>query len=347
MTEAVRIVPYDPAWPARFAEEEERIYAALGGLVFAVRHIGSTAVPGLPAKPIIDILAGLPALENVPAAVPRLESLGYEYLGEYGIPERHYFRRPPGPAATRLFHVHMVQVGSPFWADHLLFRNYLRRHPEEAARYAALKQDLAARHGKDRDAYTADKTDFVQGTLERARAELEAGIGAEIQLSDWDPAWPATFAAESAAVRQALGPLAVAIEHVGSTAIEGLGAKPTIDIQLGLASLSTIGDVARLLEPLGYAHRGEQGVAGRHLFIKPADEMAPRLFHLHACEVGSEPWLRTIAFRDYLRSHPEAASKYVALKRELGRRYPADRDSYTFAKTSFIEEILRKALPAG
>jgi GrpB-like predicted nucleotidyltransferase (UPF0157 family) len=163
----VRLTAYHPAWARLFEEEARVLQAALGGLVGAIEHVGSTAVPGLAAKPIIDVMGGLRRIEDVAACVPVLEGLGYEYKGEYGIPGRHFFVK----GAPRTHHLHLVRVGSAFWEDHLLFRDYLRRHPEEAAAYARLKHDLAARHAADREAYTDSKTAFICGVLERARAE--------------------------------------------------------------------------------------------------------------------------------------------------------------------------------
>ena len=168
---AVAIVDYDPRWPRQFEEEKARILAATDSQVVAVEHIGSTAVPGLAAKPIIDILAGIRHLEVARACIAPLATIGYEYVPEYEteLPERRYFRK--GPREARTHHVHLVEVEGAFWRRHLAFRDYLRAHPEEAKRYAALKRALAAKFGEDREAYTDGKTAYVRGIEAKAASE--------------------------------------------------------------------------------------------------------------------------------------------------------------------------------
>jgi len=164
-TATVVIVPYDPRWPAMFANERERILTATGGVVLAVEHVGSTAVPGLAAKPIIDILAGVRHLDDAAETFQPLLALGYAYVPEYEteIPDRRYFHK--GPPAARSHHLHMAEFGGGFWRRHLAFRDALRSDPVLAARYAALKRDLAARFGRDRRGYTEAKTEFIESVL--------------------------------------------------------------------------------------------------------------------------------------------------------------------------------------
>ena len=166
----VEIVEFDPAWPAMFEEEKARILEACGEWLETVEHIGSTSVPGLAAKPIIDMMPGLRRLEDGRHCIEPMEKLGYQYLGEYGIPERLYFNR----GVPRSHHVHMFVVGHGQWDRHLLFRDYLRTHPQAAAAYADLKRELARRHREDRDAYTDAKTEFVR------TIEAQAGSKAEL-----------------------------------------------------------------------------------------------------------------------------------------------------------------------
>ena len=166
MPEPVVLEPYDPAWPQRYEEERRRIAAALGemvegGVLDGLEHIGSTSVPGLRAKPCIDIMARVHPLPLPQDKVDALVALGYEYLGEHGFPGRHYFRRGPHDV-----HLHVVGFESDYWARHRLFRDYLRAHPEAARRYQALKLELAARFREDRAAYTEGKSELVE-QLER------------------------------------------------------------------------------------------------------------------------------------------------------------------------------------
>ena len=165
------VVDYDPAWPARFAAERAAIERALGDLVVAIEHIGSTAVPGLPAKPIIDLLIGVRDLQEARArALEPLQALGYAYLPEYEswLPAELFFRKGlPGPWTH---HAHLMERSNPRWAEFLLFRDHLRVHPEDAAAYAAEKRRLAARFGDDIAGYRTGKDEFVAAAKARARA---------------------------------------------------------------------------------------------------------------------------------------------------------------------------------
>ncbi|HEX5727239.1 MAG TPA: GrpB family protein [Longimicrobiaceae bacterium] len=162
----VRLAPYDPAWPGLFAAEAARLAPVLEahGLSLRLEHVGSTSVPGLAAKPVLDILAGRPPGEGPERHIAALVAAGYDHRGEQGIPGREFFRR----GTPRSYHVHMVEVGSPQWRRHLAFRDHLRAHPEDAAAYSALKAALAARFPRDRETYTESKAPFITEILARA-----------------------------------------------------------------------------------------------------------------------------------------------------------------------------------
>jgi GrpB-like predicted nucleotidyltransferase (UPF0157 family) len=166
--EPVEIAEYDPAWPVAFERERARINDAMGGHTVAIEHVGSTAVPGLGAKPIIDIMIGLRGLDDVDECVGPLEALGYEFKGEFGIPGRFYFRKIV--AGNRSRQIHMVQHGSAFWERHILFRDYLRENPQAAREYEDLKVRLAAEFRTDREGYTEAKTEFIRSAEAKARA---------------------------------------------------------------------------------------------------------------------------------------------------------------------------------
>lgn len=170
MTSSVRLVDYDPQWPLLYEEEGASILSVIGDFIIDIQHIGSTAVPGLGAKPIIDILVAIRQLAFVEKCVQPLQTIGYEYRGEYGIPGRHFFRKPPGDPGARTHHLHMVERESDFWERHILFRDFLRVHPEEAQRYDELKRELVAKFASDRDAYTEAKTLFIESVVNQARA---------------------------------------------------------------------------------------------------------------------------------------------------------------------------------
>lgn len=162
----VRVVPHDPAWARLFAEETARLRAALGDAVIAIEHVGSTSVPGLAAKPILDLAASVPSLADAIALLPALRRVGYEHKADPETPERMYFVK--GPPERRTHHLSLAEPGSHFWRQHLRFRDLLRADPQLAAEYERLKLDLADCHRGDRPAYTAGKQAFVESALRRA-----------------------------------------------------------------------------------------------------------------------------------------------------------------------------------
>jgi GrpB-like predicted nucleotidyltransferase (UPF0157 family) len=161
--EPVVIVDYDPAWPALFASLAARVSAALGPVLVRVEHVGSTAVPGLAAKPVIDLDAVVPP-GQVPEAVRRLAEVGYVHRGERGVAGREAFAAPAGLPPH---HLYVCPADSPALADHVRFRDVLRADGELAAEYGRLKRRLAAQFGSDRASYCEAKTEFVRAALSR------------------------------------------------------------------------------------------------------------------------------------------------------------------------------------
>lgn len=167
----VEVVPPDPRWAQALPEAEVWVKPALGANLLALHHIGSTSVPGLAAKPIVDLLGIVEDLNAVGAAgTARLESAGFEAKGAYGIPGRLYFRRN-APDGTRTHHLHVFAQGAPEVEQHLAFRDHLRAHPAEATAYGELKRQLAAQHPNDMAAYMEGKHSFIQRILAKARLE--------------------------------------------------------------------------------------------------------------------------------------------------------------------------------
>ena len=164
----VKLVPYTPEWTQWFELEKAQIEAVIGEHILDVEHIGSTAIPGMMAKPIIDLSVGVKNFDGAFICVEPLVALGYEYLGENGIPRRHYFRRGE---PKRTHHLHMVEVDSVDRERTLLFRDYLRQHPEVAQEYAALKDKLAHQFQHNRPSYMKGKTPFIDQVVTLARAE--------------------------------------------------------------------------------------------------------------------------------------------------------------------------------
>jgi GrpB-like predicted nucleotidyltransferase (UPF0157 family) len=186
MAGTIVLTPYDRAWPRLFEQERERLEAAIGRWAVAIEHVGSTAIPGMAAKPIIDIGVALRAFEDALYSITPLVELGYDCLGEFGIPRRIYFRKrtntplpgqSPGEGVGRTHQIHMYEETHDQFVNHLLFRDYLRAHGDAAREYEALKRRLAGEHD-DVEAYADAKSEFVRHVLGLARAQMDASRSA-------------------------------------------------------------------------------------------------------------------------------------------------------------------------
>ena len=173
-----RLVAYQDAWPSQFAAVAAELRELFGANRATLEHIGSTAVPGLCAKPVLDVLAGVDNLVHAEEVRHALALLGFVYRPEHEVqlPDRRYFVR--AEASTPRVHLHCVLRGGPLWQQHLLFRQVLRQDPDVRARYAALKQRLATAHADNKAAYTEAKAPFIRKVLAaaetlRARPRLD------------------------------------------------------------------------------------------------------------------------------------------------------------------------------
>jgi len=160
MTRKVDVVSYDPAWADMFLTEAEVLRNVFGDQLVDVHHIGSTAIPGILAKPILDLLVEVRDIREVDEMNSEMWELGYASLGEYGIPERRYFVKKSGE--THMVHIHTFQTGNPQVERHLNFRNYLIANPQEAQAYSRLKEKLAQQFAENIDGYVEGKNDFIQ-----------------------------------------------------------------------------------------------------------------------------------------------------------------------------------------
>ena len=152
---------YQDTWPRQFAEVAEQLRATVPAHDAILEHIGSTSVPGLCAKPVLDVLLGVSSLAEAEAAIPALASIGFVYRPEHeaAIPDRRYFVRPVGQ--TLRVHLHAVLLGGLLWRQHLHFRDALRQEPPLREQYATLKRALAATYARDKAAYTEAKAPFI------------------------------------------------------------------------------------------------------------------------------------------------------------------------------------------
>lgn len=166
---------------------------------------------------------------------------------------------------------------------------------------------------------------------------VTASKEAPIEIVTYDPSWPQRFEEEARVLRQSLAKwLAGPIEHIGSTAVPGIDAKPVIDIMAGVSTLDASRPAIAAVAALEYSY-APYNSEFEHWFCKPSP--AFRTHHLHLIPVATEQWIRRLAFRDYLRAHPDTAAEYAALKRELAREFRLDREAYTEAKRPFIDRI--------
>lgn len=173
------ISPYDAKWRDIYEDEKQKILRVIANKIIAIEHIGSTAVPNLAAKPIIDIMVGVKDFAIAKKCIEPLKTIEYEYVPQYevDIPDRRFFNRGPN-LPNQHFHLHMVIYGENFWVTHLLFRDYLRSHPEIALQYQTLKQKLAKQYVTDIMGYCDGKSEFIQNIVRLAIVE-EASKGQE------------------------------------------------------------------------------------------------------------------------------------------------------------------------
>ena len=164
LSDRVELVDHDPSWAELFEQEAAKVAPIFDGAAIGIEHVGSTSVPDLCAKPIVDVLVGLRQLELSEEQIAAMEKLGYLYLGEHGVPGRLFFRKDP-----RTHHVHVVEHGGEHWERQLIFRDALRADAEERKRYDEFKRRLAA-EGHPREVYTELKTPFIREVEARARA---------------------------------------------------------------------------------------------------------------------------------------------------------------------------------
>jgi GrpB-like predicted nucleotidyltransferase (UPF0157 family) len=157
----VHLEPHDEEWHRLFENERERLLASIRDHSLPVQHIGSTSICGIAAKPILDIMIATKEFEPVLPFVADLEAVGYEFKGENGVPDRHFF----GKGIPRTVHLNVVPFNGTFWLSHLAFRDHLRQNPEAAREYEQLKIRLAAEHPTDRESYTNGKEEFVRSII--------------------------------------------------------------------------------------------------------------------------------------------------------------------------------------
>lgn len=165
---AVQLLPHDPSWAEQANREANRLLDATGSLFSQISHVGSTSIPGIAAKPIVDLVAVAASLDRLDEARPEIEALGYAWHGEYGLEGRRFCTLTDPASGLRKFHLHCYAEGDHSIRRHLAFRDYMRAHPDQAQAYEEMKRHCAAKHPDDSHAYTECKDRWIK------RVEAEA-----------------------------------------------------------------------------------------------------------------------------------------------------------------------------
>ncbi len=338
----VVLSPYDLTWPEKFAAEASTIKAILGKNGDSLYHIGSTAIPDMLAKPTIDILAVVKNLAAVDLLAPLFEKNAYQCMGEYGIPERRYYWK--GNPTRHDYHIHLFEQGNPEIERHIAFRDYLRQRADVALSYANIKYCLQAQFPEDIIAYVQGKDPFIRYIdyqTGQVKSDQLNAVDA-IVVEDHNPKWEKWAAAEMAAIIRTVGLPYERIEHLGSTSVKHLKAKPILDIFIALKSVEAAAQWVKPLKAMGYVYWEDNPDPLHYRFFKGMPPYGvQRTHHVHIMAVG-EDFDRRVAFRDSLRRDPEVAKRYEKLKCQLSVQYGLDREGYTEAKAAFIQEILKK-----
>ncbi len=223
--------------------------------------------------------------------------------------------------------------------------------------------EVAEKFGVHRDTLYSWLARYEARGLEGGCAEYRWGVGTDpsgemreisrhpslddrfdpaIRIVDYDPEWPVSAAAELLRIKERLGPVAARLEHVGSTAVPGLAAKPILDLQLSVPDIEQRDSYVEPLTALGYLFAPDPASPDFHFFGKPRER--PRSHHLHVCEAGSEHESRHLAVRDFLRAHRDEVASYAALKREVVARAPEDRLAYIDGKNAYVAALEARAV---
>ena len=167
----VEVVPYNYDWQDLFQAEAKQWFDLLNSNVIAIHHIGSTAIPNIHAKPIIDLLIEVKDINQVDNCNSTIAAKGYGIMGEYGIPGRRYFRKH-NSVGIRTYHIHIYEQNSPQIQRHLAFRDYMRTHPKDAQKYSQLKQELAKKYPEDIESYMDGKDKFIKDIDQKASINM-------------------------------------------------------------------------------------------------------------------------------------------------------------------------------
>ncbi|MCW5589027.1 MAG: GrpB family protein [Legionellales bacterium] len=337
----IELVPPNSEWITQFKLEAATLHNSVANHCLALHHIGSTAIPDIYAKPVIDLLAIVKDLSAIDKLNSVFENLGYECRGEFGIPGRRFYLKNK---IVRTHHLHLFEQGHPEINRHLAFRDYLRSHPNEAKAYSWIKRCLAEQFPLDIDFYNQGKESFIRTIDYRTGNAKSDQLQAhdQIILEPYDPNWKKLAVAEINAIKQVIQLPYLALEHIGSTAVTGLSAKPIIDIVIALENNHEFSHWTESLQAMGYVDWPDNPDKTHARFFKGMPPFGiKRSHHLHIMTMGNE-FKHYVAFRDLLNQNARLREQYSKLKETLADRYKNDREAYTTAKAQFIQMVLKK-----
>jgi GrpB-like predicted nucleotidyltransferase (UPF0157 family) len=333
----------NPMWPKLFDESASEIKTILGDNCVEIYHIGSTAIPNIYAKPIVDILPVVKDIKIIDSLNSKFEALNYICMGEYGIAGRRFYWKSK---TNRTHNIHLFEQGSSEILRHVAFRDFMRMHKNYAQAYSVLKRCLAEVFTYDIENYVDAKRSFVQmidyltGTAREKQLQAEDNI----IIEPYNSAWPKLAEAEIKAIKIIANDLPyVAIEHIGSTAVPKLSSKPIIDIFITVKSIAESDHWVSVLESLGYLYWKDNPDREHLRFFKgmpPYGET--RTHHIHIVEASNDTIEHRILFRDILCNNEKIRLEYEDLKVQLSQFHTKDRELYTDKKESFIKSVLQR-----
>lgn len=338
----VELTAPNPEWLKWFDESANEIKTILSSNCMEVHHIGSTAIPNIYAKPIVDILPVVRDIRLVDSLNSKFEALGYMCMGEYGITGRRYYWKSK---INRTHNIHLFEQGSPEISQHLMFRDFMCKHEDYARAYSVLKCCLADEFTYDIENYVNGKSSFIQMINYKTGTAQDKQLTAKdnIIIHPCNPVWPKLAVAEINAIKTIASHLSfISIEHIGSTAVPELSSKPIIDIFISVQSIEEAMCWVVPLESLGYLYWEENPDKTHLRFFKGMPPFGERrTHHVHIVEPGNNTMEHRVLFRDILRSDKNARLDYESLKLKLAKSNLIDREVYTDMKSAFIESILR------
>lgn len=338
----IELSEYNPEWSIMFTNVATEIKSILQENCLEIHHIGSTAIPSIYAKPIIDVLPIVKNISLVDSLNHKFEALGYVCMGEYGILGRRFYWKSK---IKRTHNIHLFEQESPEILRHTSFKDFMLAHDDYAQAYSLIKRGLAEVFSHDIINYVNGKASFIQmidyktGTARVSQLKAEDNI----VIEPYNLAWSKLAEAEIKVIKIVANQLPhVSIEHLGSTAIPELSSKPIIDIFIILKSIKEADKWINPLETLGYVFWNENPDKTHLRFFKGMPPFGmKRTHHVHIVEATNDTVEHSILFRDILRRDQKIRLEYESLKLKFSQSHLADREVYTDMEGKFIEKVLR------